>query len=114
MIKLVVITESKFMPLQEAPYFRNALVKTLADTVYRSTPQDYYWEPNNVFDATIEIVGYVLKNISVVDVDTGTKYWIFPSYLLELVRLDVIRDSKVTGTWHVVKQGASVSIKLAY
>jgi hypothetical protein len=101
------------MPLQDAPYLRNTTYKTLANALYGpSDIQNYDWEPNIPFTATIEIAEYNGKSIVVIDSDTGTRYCIIPSYLLKLVHMDVIRDSKVTGTWHVVKHGTAFSIRL--
>lgn len=98
---------------QEATYLYVDGVKELPAVVYNQPHIPYELEANVPFDATIEILGYQGKYLRVKDVDTGTIYGFFSSYLIHLIHLDVIRGSQVTGIWQVVKQGMTQSIKLA-
>lgn len=101
------------MPLQEAPYLKSVAVKTLAPVFRKYDKREQYdWEPNTPFNATLKIVKWHGSNILVEDIETGAQYWILPSYLIELIHLNTIHDSTITGTWEVTKHGQAFSVKL--
>ena len=101
------------MPVENAPYLKNRVPKTLAPTLLQYQLERVYdWEPNTPFDATLEILNTAGSKATVQDINTKTRYWILNSYLLELIKKDVIHQAKITGTWKVYKQGQSFGVRL--
>lgn len=105
--------ESNLMPLAEAPYFVEANGdKHLAYIIGKYENRDsYLWEPNVPFEATIKIVSLTDTGVMMQDVDTRIYYNLFLSHLFELIELDVIRQSKIEGTWVVYRKGTRFALK---
>lgn len=78
--------------------------------------QPLEWIPNHPFDATLEIEevqrGRAAANFIARDVDTDTRYSLFITEALNLMRNGRIRRGRVTGKWIVVKRGPAYSISL--
>lgn len=103
------------MVQEKIPYIKHSKRMELSRTFDKNTsPAEYYdWQDNEPFDATIEIVNdCVGAHVYVVDVSTEVGYWMLAAYVIELIQLDVIRKSRVSGTWMVHRRGQSYSIKL--
>lgn len=95
------------------PYVKNSNGTELARTFIKyDDPADFDWQPNIPFDAVIEILSISGSIASVMDVSTKIRYWILTSYLMELIKLDLIRNAQVNGTWIVYKHGQAYGIKL--
>lgn len=74
------------------------------------------WTPNTPFDATMEIEevqrGRAAANFIARDIDTDTRYPLFMTEALNLMRRGRIRKGRASGTWTVVKRGPAFSISL--
>lgn len=101
------------MPITEVPYELRQGKKVLAANFMKyDRREDYSWEPNVPFDATIEFVRSAGSTFVVRDIDTDVFYWILSSYLVELIRQNQIHYNQIIGQWIVYKQGSSFAIKL--
>lgn len=101
------------MAITEVPYTSLNGFKMLARGFMKyDKREDYTWEPNSPFNATIEIVASSGSTFLVRDIHTYTQYWFLSSYLVELLRNNKIQNNQVTGDWLVYKHGSSFGIKL--
>lgn len=71
------------------------------------------YEPNVPFTATLHLETQYEKRVKAVDVDTGTVYWMFTSYLTTLMADTVIVRGHVEAEWFIHKVGGALGVKLA-
>lgn len=78
----------------------------------RNRHEDFDWEQNLSFDATLRVERKWGKNLEVVNEETNTSYWMLPEYLIELVMQERLVGATITGTWRVTKKGISYFVEL--
>ena len=101
------------MPITEVPYKFVQGDKVLAANFMKyDRREDYHWEPNVPFEATIEFVRSAGSTFVVRDINTNIFYWILSSYLVELIKQNQIHYNQIVGQWIVYKQGSTFGIKL--
>lgn len=106
--------------LKEAPYARRwkyvgdervELGWELQEYVYR----DADWRPNDLFEATLVLVGMERGRSAArfiwEDPDTSTRYPMFMSGMVDLVKGHKIIKGVVTATWIVVKRGQNYGLE---
>jgi hypothetical protein len=101
------------MPVVEAPYVTVNGQEMLAYAFLKySDRNNYTCKPNTPFAATVEVKHAAGSAVIVEDIQTNTLYQILNSYLVELIKRDLIHNAQITGTWTVYKHGQSYAIKL--
>jgi len=102
------------MATTQVPYTYNPDgTKSLAPNFCKyDNPADFQWEANTPFYATLEVLSSNKAIILLKNTQTDDKYVMLCSYLIEVIRADMIFQGKITGTWEVYKHGQAYGVKL--
>lgn len=117
------MTKSKQNSLKEAPYGKRVayvgdghlvdLGMELLEYAYQ--PQGIEWRPNDPFEATLLLIdcerGRSAARFIWEDRQTQTRYPMFMSGMLDLVKNHSTHKGKVTATWQVVKRGQNYGLE---